>query len=525
MKSLKSITLRLFFVTSLLTSVNALSQSNTFQVTVDLGASENACDLQQTPDGGFIVSGLQFNPSSGSMNVFLMKFLPDGTVQWTKTYGGAIANGANLYHNYRVINTGEGGYLVVGTTGTSGSNSGDVYVIKTDTNGDTLWTKTYGGANGDDGNSVFEASNGDYVIGGSFALGGQRRMGFIRIAPDGTLLRQGFLQDGIASPFFEYLNLSDNEIGVVHAYSSVLSVIDSSGALQWSMPFGIGSSYSVDALKTPNGEYVIFGLSQGLIGGGYQLMRANSSGLISLLRKFTTNSDESPRNMVRAADGNYVLFGLSTSMSGPSSLMACEVDTNGSVVWSNRYSVTTNANHEAGRIIRTSDGGYAMVGQHDRLGNFSDYDVYLVKTDSLGQSGCNQQAFTFNSVSAPTVPTSPVTPFTATLTNQGTYTFPVVGSPAVAHYNTFCSTLNTPDNQQADVTEMFPNPVKGLLHITGGGALHFTLMDMTGAEVLRGDLSADKTVDVSRLAQGCYSLLLTDFSGKSSRTKLIKVDF
>ncbi|MFM2135019.1 MAG: hypothetical protein RL021_419, partial [Bacteroidota bacterium] len=395
----------------------SLAQPSTFQVVVDLGASENACDLKQTPDGGYIVSGMQFTGSTSSLKIFLMKFAADGSTQWTKTYTGAVANGANLYQNYRVITTGEGGYLVVGTSATGGN---DMLVMKTDAAGDTLWVRTYGSGGGDAGNSVFEADNGDYVIGGSCLLGGQRRMGFLRISSSGSIVSQAFHADGIASPWFEYVRLDDNEVGIVHSYSSLLGVVDSNGTLQWTLPLGLGSSYSVDAAKLDNGEYLIYGLGSGLTGGAYALVRSNSAGSATLRKKYSTSYDESPRNMLVTSTGNYVLYGLSTSMNGPSALMACEIDTAGNVLWSNRYSYSSGSNHEAGRIIRTADGGYAMVGQYDHSGNYTDYDVYLVKTDSAGQSGCNQQTFTFNVGVVNPVAQSPFYTYTGAFTNSGT---------------------------------------------------------------------------------------------------------
>ncbi|MFM2206367.1 MAG: hypothetical protein RL213_342 [Bacteroidota bacterium] len=496
------------------------AQQSTFQVIADLGASENACDLQQTADGGFIVSGLQFSGSATSMKIFLMKFAADGTSQWSKTYTGAVANGANMYHNYRVIVTKEGGFLVVGTTSVGGN---DIFVMKTDALGDTLWTRTYGSGGSDDGNSIFETPNGDFVIGGSCMLGGQRRMGFLRINASGALVAQSFHADGVASPWFEYLRLSDNEIGIVHSYTSLLAVVDSMGLLQWTMPIGLGSAYSVDAARLSNGEYLVLGLNSGLVGGAYALLRANSSGTLSLQKKYSTSYDESPRNLLVTPGGDYVFFGLSTSMNGPSALMACKVDANGNVLWSNRYSYSANSNHEAGRMIRTADGGYAMLGQYDRSGNYTDFDVYLVKTDSLGQSGCNQQAFTFNTGTVNPVGVSPYFSYSGSFSNTGTPFATSTASVMMTNYLSLCSSTSAGLISHQPAVSLYPNPAADRLRIASADRLYvsYQLSDLSGRTLLHGAVPQDLEIDLSGLPEGIFLLRLKDEEGNAASARLV----
>src|SRR5204863_9437022 len=76
-------------------------------------------------------------------------------VLFQKTYGGVSAD-----YGYCVRQTTDGGYIVAGTTTSFGAGNTDYYLLKTDSVGDTLWTKTYGGADIDNCNSVRQTNDG-----------------------------------------------------------------------------------------------------------------------------------------------------------------------------------------------------------------------------------------------------------------------------------------------------------------------------------------------------------------------------
>ncbi len=101
---------------------------------------------------------------------------------WTKTYGGGDWDAG-----HSVAQTGDGGYIIAGMIGYYTKGSGDVYLIRTDANGDTLWTKACGGSGGDRGNSVVQTDDGGYIIAGmttSYGAGGAD-VYLIRLGPEG----------------------------------------------------------------------------------------------------------------------------------------------------------------------------------------------------------------------------------------------------------------------------------------------------------------------------------------------------
>lgn len=115
--------------------------------------------VQQTTDGGYIIAGYAQSYGAGNGDVYLIRTNANGDTLWTKTYGGT-----NVDDGLSVQQTSDGGFIIVGETVSFGAGNFDIYLIKTDSNGDTLWTRTYGGTNEDRGESVQETINGGYIL-------------------------------------------------------------------------------------------------------------------------------------------------------------------------------------------------------------------------------------------------------------------------------------------------------------------------------------------------------------------------
>jgi len=99
-----------------------------------------AISVQQTTDGGYIIAGSTDPSYPDSTDWYLIKTDASGDTIWTRTYGGSSSD-----HAYSVQQTTDGGYIVTGWTSSFGAGSSDVYLLKTDASGDTLWTRAYGG--------------------------------------------------------------------------------------------------------------------------------------------------------------------------------------------------------------------------------------------------------------------------------------------------------------------------------------------------------------------------------------------
>ncbi len=150
----------LFFLLILTLAEPAVSQQR-WERTYGGTRREYGQSVQQTTDGGYIVAGRTNSFGAGNYDVCLVKTNANGDILWTNTYGGAGDDGG-----HSVQQTTDGGYIVAGSTGSFGSGI-QVYLIKTNFSGDTLWTKTYGGSGDEFGSSVQQTTDGGYIVAGA----------------------------------------------------------------------------------------------------------------------------------------------------------------------------------------------------------------------------------------------------------------------------------------------------------------------------------------------------------------------
>jgi len=131
---------------------------------------DRAYSVQQTSDGGYIVAGYTLSFGAGGYDVFLLKTDASGNLQWAKTFGGSSYDYA-----WSVQQTSDGGYIVAGYTRSFGAGGYDVFLLKTDASGNLQWAKTFGGSSLDEARSVQQTSDGGYIVAGytlSFGAGG-----------------------------------------------------------------------------------------------------------------------------------------------------------------------------------------------------------------------------------------------------------------------------------------------------------------------------------------------------------------
>ncbi|GBD86792.1 hypothetical protein BMS3Abin03_00716 [bacterium BMS3Abin03] len=119
--------------------------------------------VQQTQDGGYILTGSVFtNGADSNSNLYLMKISSDGDSLWAKSFGLS----SNNDEGYSVRQTNDSGFIITGATYSFGAGNSDILLLKTNANGDSLWFKTYGGSDADVGNSVRQTNNGGFIITG-----------------------------------------------------------------------------------------------------------------------------------------------------------------------------------------------------------------------------------------------------------------------------------------------------------------------------------------------------------------------
>ncbi len=130
---------------------------------------DEAYSVVQSNDTGYAVAGSTDSYGAGETDAWLVKTDSSGNMQWNHTYGGRAQDGA-----YSVVQTIDGGYALAGYTNSFGAGSYDFWLVKTDSSGNMMWNKTYGGSGDDEAGCVIQTSDGGFALAGytnSFGAG------------------------------------------------------------------------------------------------------------------------------------------------------------------------------------------------------------------------------------------------------------------------------------------------------------------------------------------------------------------
>ena len=300
---------------------------------------DQANDVCQTSDGGYMVTGGTSSFGAGGTDVYLIKLNESGAVLWTKTLGGSDEDTA-----ISIQPTSDGGYVLAGMTGSYGAGASDAYLVKVDAAGNQIWKNTFGGSNQDLANSAEQTSDGGYILTGrteTFGAGGS----------DVYLIKT-----------------------------------DENGAEMWSKTFGgsdFDCAYSVQ--QTAGGGYVVGGFSRSFDPSGYSdclLIKTDGNGTEVWTKVLgAPGGNEEAHCVQQTSDGGYILAGLTTSFGESVDMYLIKTDGDGNRLWHTTFGGT--ARDEASCVQETSDGGYILAGRTESFGA-GDYDVYLVKTRSDG---------------------------------------------------------------------------------------------------------------------------------------------
>ncbi|VVB98067.1 Uncharacterised protein [uncultured archaeon] len=129
-----------------------------------VSANDTSWDhVAQTSDGGYIFAGGISTPNDPVIDMMLMKTDSNGTTEWTRTYG---ANADNMDPS-GVLQASDGGYAVVGVANAPEPGEYRVWLVKTDSNGSVEWNMTYGPPGISQPSSLVQTSDGGYAFSGN----------------------------------------------------------------------------------------------------------------------------------------------------------------------------------------------------------------------------------------------------------------------------------------------------------------------------------------------------------------------
>jgi hypothetical protein len=228
-------------------------------------SGDKGYSLAQTSDGGFAITGYTKSSGAGATDIWLIRTDAAGNLLWDRTYGGASNE-----EGYSVAQTGDGGFIIAGYTYSYGAGDADWWLVRTDSAGNRLWDKTFGGGSDDRPYSVALAGDGGFIIAGytrSFGEG----------STDGWLIRT-----------------------------------DAAGERLWDKTFGgSGDDAGCSVARTGDGGLVVTGYtcSTGEVREDVWLIRTDATGNQLWNRTFGGVDYDEGRSVVQTSDGGFAVAG------------------------------------------------------------------------------------------------------------------------------------------------------------------------------------------------------------------------
>ncbi len=300
--------------------------------------ADQARSMEQMPDGSFVIAGFTESVQS-SYDVFAIKVTAAGDTLWTSKIGGPEWDFCN-----QAAALNDGGIALFGTTYSFGSGEGDFYLVRLDSEGDTLWSRAYGGSSMETGESIAVASDGGfYLVGSTTSFGAG--------ASDMYVVRT-----------------------------------DSNGDTLWTRTWGgVEDDFCYAVATTPNDGYVLAGGTFNNSAGKSDFVIVMEDGVQQWVKYETKPGDNFLTDIiVEQGTNNITVTGYATGGGdfGGEDVRILRYGFDG--VWNGVAKFHgSGADERSTDIKRTADNGYVMVGVTNGFMNRFD-DVYLIKTDDQG---------------------------------------------------------------------------------------------------------------------------------------------
>ncbi|MDQ3048260.1 MAG: T9SS type A sorting domain-containing protein [Bacteroidota bacterium] len=302
---------------------------------------------------------------------------------WEQTFGGGMYDFAR-----QVEFTSDGGLISIGHTQSSDGDvslnqgGGDVWLIKTTSNGAIEWEQTFGGSAFDYGSSVVQTSDGGFVAAG-------------------------------------YSESTDGNVTGNHGNGDIWIIkVSNTGSLIWEKTFGGSLRETAQSIQqTSDGGFIVCGYSESVNGditsgsesGEVWIIKLNNSGLLMWEHSYGGSAYESGQDIKLCSDGGFLFTGITHSndgdvsgLNGTGNCWVVKTDSMGAIKWEHTYG---GSNFDFGQSLEnTNDGGFILAGYSESTdgdvhGNHGAGDGWMVKCDvngniqwekTLGSSGNDQ---------------------------------------------------------------------------------------------------------------------------------------
>ncbi|MEO8210021.1 MAG: T9SS type A sorting domain-containing protein [bacterium] len=570
--------LRILLVVILFYS-NSEAQTNT-EISFGTTEIDAGFSIRQTIEGNYIIAGSTESPVNVDEEIYLALLDSNGAVIWTKIIGGADDEYATC-----VRQTPDSGFILTGVTNSFGRGFADMYLVRTDKNGDTLWTKTFGGGDYDLGYSVENTFDGGFIVSGqeSSTNGGIANIFLVKTTAAGDsvwgrsypMAAWTAATNVLQTPDSGFVIFGDyeNNITGLGDYDLYWMKLDALGNIVSTKTYEdtISHDYAESMRNTFDGGFIIASEKEPILtldAVGSTIIRLDANLDTMWTKKCIYDFTYSIRDIVQTCDSGFIATGYVLDSLFSNTMFITKFNGNGDSIWNKYYSGLSSAGGYS--IDNSRDDSIVICGATIDSGG-TQTDVYFVKSENGGCGGiqCNpvitmqpadsavfenmQATFTIQAAIQSTsfqwqvdstgsfLDLSDLGNFSGTTTNMlvvsnaqlgmdGYHYRCIVQSPTNCSDTSNSATMNVsidPTLGIERVSERFisvyPNPSNGIFNFnylnSNDRIKEIEILNLLGEQVYQ---STKSTINLSGYTNGIYFYKLKTLNGKILSGKLLK---
>lgn len=308
------------------------------------GLGDEVCyAMIRCSDGGFALAGDTPNATTTGKAGFLVRTDAQGNLLWNKTYQeGDVCTIRDL------VECSDGGFALAGANHTSSPWNTDVWLVRTDSAGNRVWSNSFGplgvGPGNDVGKAIVLCNDGGFAIAGDKVL-------------------YGAMEDGY-----------------------YLVRTDSNGNMLWNQTYwALDQASGEDLVQCSDNGFAIVGHNRFYDAGledQVVLIRTDSNGNYLWNQTYGGADDEQATALQLCADGGFAVGGVfHNRTSDIRDMLLLRIDASGNHLWNHTYGASDSDGF--GGMVNCTDGGYALIG-HSLNPSGPEWNIWLVRTDAMG---------------------------------------------------------------------------------------------------------------------------------------------
>ena len=330
---------------------------------------------------------------------------------WAKTYH--VSGAAETADSAR--QTADGGYIVAGTTNSSGApGNSHAWILKLDSLGNIVWQKTYGGVGPDGASSVDQTTDGGYIVAGSFmnSTVGQPSPWVFKLDPTGNIVWQKTFSAG--NDAFRSITHTSDGGSAVAGWGTFFFLscgcqnegawvvrLDAAGNVIWQQLYATQWNYGYSIAQTSDGGFVVAGKAHHVAPETVSswdplIFKIDSLGNLVWQKIFSVYFDGEVYSAQQTLDGGFIVAGATNTWGDqhtcfPAPGITCQfhdwvfkLNSTGGMVWQKTYGGTGTSEY-ANSVDQTTDGGFVLVGPTNSPGGSLDLQAGPGREYSLAE--------------------------------------------------------------------------------------------------------------------------------------------